>query len=454
MSKAYVTLTPGLLLALCCTSFFLSVSSPIEAAQAKKQVLVISLTKGFGHGSIPVGEETIKMLGEKTGLWEVDFVRTDEEMAQKMTAPALKKYHLVFFNNTTGDLPLPDRQALLDWVKAGGGVVGSHAATDTFRVTNESPGWPDYIDLIGAQFIGHGAQVEVECIVEDAKHPATKDLPSKFKITDEIYLFKDFSRSKVRGLITLDKEPNSREPGDYPIAWVRTYGKGRVFYTSLGHRDDVWTNDLFQKHLVGGMKWALGLAKGDAKPVSPPSPVTKAEKQEGFRALFNTADLTGWHPRDEGRTPWTVQNGMLVMGKGGADIITHEKFRDFIVRYEYMVPKGGNSGLYLRGRYEIQVMDDFDRKAPDVHGNGSIYGKIAPSQFASRPAGEWQTVEAKLVGNRITVTLNGVRIVDDQPIDGVTGGALDDKVGDPGPIMLQGDHGPIAYRNIRVKILE
>ena len=454
MGMSHTSLTRRLAVALCCSTLLICASRLTStAASTKKKVLIVSVTKGFRHSSIPTGEEIIKALGDKTGLWDVDFVRTDEEMAQKMTAAGLTKYGAIVFNNSTGDLPLPDRQALLDWVKAGGGVIGIHAATDSFKVTNESPGWPDYIDMMGAQFVGHGPQAEVECLVETRNHPATADLPWQFKVLEEVYLFKDFSRDKVRGLITLDKHPNTGEPGDYPISWVRNYGKGRVFYTSLGHREDLWSNELFQRHLTGGIRWALGLAPGSARPAPPPSRITRSEMREGFRRLFNNRDLTGWHPRDEGRTAWTAQNGMLVIGRGGADLITDEKFQDFILRCDYMIPKDGNSGVYLRGRYEIQVLDDFDKKTTDMHGNGSIYGKIAPAQFASRPAGEWQTVEAKLVGNRVTVVLNGVKIIDDQLIEGVTGAALDDKVDEPGPIMLQGNHGPVAYRNVRIKTL-
>lgn len=435
------------LAAILCLALFVAVTIPSMAATPKR-VLLVSVTKGFRHsGAIEMGDKIIPELGSKTGDWQVDFVRNDEDMARLMTADSLAKYDAIVFNNTTGQLPLPDPQAFLSWIKGGGGFVGIHAATDTYHE------WPAYIDMIGGQFAGHGPQVEVECLIEDPNHAATRDLPAKFRVFDEIYLHKNFDRKKVRGLITLDKHPNEGTPGDYPIAWCRAYGKGRVFYTSLGHRDDVWESEIYQKHLTGGIRWALGLAKGSATPVAPRPRITRAEKSEGFVPLFNAKDLTGWHPRHEGAAPWTVQNGMLVMGKGGTDLITDEKFSDFIIRYEYMVPKGGNSGVYLRGRYEIQVLDDFDRKAPDIHGNGSIYGLIAPSAFASREAGQWQEVEAKIVGNRVTVVLNGVKIIDNKVLESVTGGALDDKVNEPGPIMLQGDHGPIAYRNIRIKKL-
>jgi len=455
MSQQHVLFLRKGLTAICWVMFICLVCGQVHpAAVSKKKVLCVSVTKGFRHSSIPLGEELIKDLGTDSGEWDVDYVRTDEEMAQKMTASALKQYDAVIFNNTSGDLPLPDPQGFIDWVKAGGNVVGIHAATDTFRERPDSPGWAEYRKMMGAQFIGHGPQSEVELLVQDRKHPATKDLPPSFKVTEEIYLFKDWSRDDIRVLIALDKHPNTGEPGDFPISWVHQYGKGRVFYTALGHREDLMRTENYEKHLRGGIRWALGLAKGDASPLPPPSPVTNKEKKQGFRPLFNARDLAGWHVRTEGRTPWTVQNGMLVMGKGGSDLITDEKFGDFILRYDYMIPKGGNSGVYLRGRYEIQILDDFETKQPDIHGNGSVYGLIAPSQFASRPAGEWQSVEAKLVGKNLTVVLNGIKIIDNQPLPGPTAGALDDKVDEPGPIMLQGDHGPVAYRNIRIKPLK
>lgn len=426
--------------------------SYVEAASPKKHLLVVSVTAGFRHSSIELGEKTIAELGEKNGKWDVDYVRTNEDMARMMTASALKKYDAVVFNNTSGDLPLPDRQALLDFVRNGKAYVGIHAATDSFRDQGDKPGWKEYNRMVGAQFVTHGAQSDVTCIVEDRNHPATRHLPAQWTLREEVYQFKDFSRDRMHGLLSLDKHPNTREPGDYPIAWCRNEEKGRVFYTALGHREDLMQTDLYRRHLEGGILWAIGLEKGSGEPIKP-QPVTPAEKKQGFRVLFDGVSTKGWHARNDGRTTWTAQNGMLVMGHGGADLISDRQFRNFVIRYEYQVPKGGNSGLYLRGRYEVQVLDDYDSKMVSLHGNGSVYGAIAPGLFASRPAGEWQTVEATMIGNRITVILNGIKIVDDQPVTSVTGGALDGNMDVPGPIMLQGDHGPIAYRNIRVKPL-
>jgi type 1 glutamine amidotransferase len=170
-------------------------------------------------------------LAQKSGAFTVDYVRTDAEMAEKMTATALKGYDGVIFAKTTGDLPLPDKQAFLDWIKSGKAFIGMHSATDTFR--GHTPLDP-YTVMIGAEFKAHHAQAEVDCINEDPQHPACRELEASFHLKDEIYLMNGFERSKVHGLLTLDKHPNDKTPGDYPIAWCKMYGQGRVFYTRSG----------------------------------------------------------------------------------------------------------------------------------------------------------------------------------------------------------------------------
>ncbi len=229
--------------------------------RAPKRVLVVTVTKGFHHDSIPVGEQVVQKLADDSrGAFTVDFARTDADLAQKMTPGALKSYDAAFFLNTTGDLPLPDRDAFIRWVKDGHALIGVHAAADTFH------GFPAYIQLLGAEFKTHGPQVDVVCEVEDRKHPATKLLDETLAVRDEIYQFQNFDRARVHGLLTLNAHPNDKTPGDYPVAWTRRDNKGRVFYTSLGHRDDVWTAPWYQAHLLGGIRWALGLDKGDDKP--------------------------------------------------------------------------------------------------------------------------------------------------------------------------------------------
>jgi hypothetical protein len=131
----------------------------------------------------------------------------------------------------------------------------------------------------------------------------------------------------------------------------------------------------------------------------------------------------------------------------GANIRTKAAFKDFKLHIEAKVPKEGNSGVYLRGRYEVQVADSYNRK-PSPTGMGGIFGRITPTNNPSKPAGEWQTLDITFIGYHVTVALNGERIIDNQEIEGITGGAIDSKETKPGPIYLQGNHSPIAYRNI------
>jgi hypothetical protein len=162
-------------------------------------------------------------------------------------------------------------------------------------------------------------------------------------------------------------------------------------------------------------------------------------------------DLTGWKTRDE-RNGWKVENGVLINTPPSSDLISTEKFWNFELHYEYNVAARSNSGMYLRGRYEIQILDDFGKPtAPG--GNGSIYGQVVAKSNASKHAGEWQTVDVKMVDKRVTVTLNGTTIIENAEMTGPTGGALDDKVDEAGPIMLQGDHGAVSFRNMTIKRL-
>ena len=228
----------------------------LHAAPAKttpKRLLIVTVTKGFRHSdSIPVAEKLLADLGEKSGAYTVDYVRTEEDMTAKMSRAALANYDGVVFASTTGDLPLPDRDGFLQWIQDGHAFIGIHAASDTFH------SWQPYLSMVGGEFKTHGPQVWVTCNVEDKTHPATKMLGVARLVYDEIYQFKNYDRSRFHGLLSLDRHPNDGTPGDYPIAWCRTEGKGRVFYTALGHRPDVWQQSWYQAHVLGGIRWALG----------------------------------------------------------------------------------------------------------------------------------------------------------------------------------------------------
>jgi type 1 glutamine amidotransferase len=197
------------------------------------------------------------------------------EALKPLSPDNLKNYDAVIFASTTGDLPLPDKQGFLDWIKAGHGFVGIHAASDTFH------GWPPYKEMLGGEFKMHGKQVGVSVINADPKNPATAEIPPAWAIKqEEIYNFKDYDPAKVHELMTLGISPLDGSAGHFPVSWCKRYGEGRVFYTSLGHREDIWDPDpslkdrinppeiaeKYQAFLLGGIKWVLGLEPGDATP--------------------------------------------------------------------------------------------------------------------------------------------------------------------------------------------
>lgn len=167
--------------------------------------------------------------------------------------------------------------------------------------------------------------------------------------------------------------------------------------------------------------------------------------------LFNGKDLNGWTMSDPNATAkWTVENGTLVSPGRGPELITNTKFSDFKLHIEFNCAKGANSGVYLRGRYEVQIEDDAVPEGPTMR-TGGVYGFLAPSPEQPRRPGEWQSYEITLIGRTITLVQNGQTIIDHQEIPGITGGALDSHEGLPGPIYLQGSEaGHVAFRNITI----
>jgi len=167
--------------------------------------------------------------------------------------------------------------------------------------------------------------------------------------------------------------------------------------------------------------------------------------------LFNGKDTTGWQLVDpNAKMSWTVENGALISPGHGPELATVAKFQDFKLHIEFNVPRGGNSGVYLRGRYELQIENDLEPEAPSQR-TGGVYGFLAPTPEAPRKPGEWQTYDITLIGRMVTVSLNGQTIIDNKEVPGITGGALDSHEGLPGPIYLQGsEEGRVAFRNIVV----
>lgn len=197
--------------------------------------------------------------------------------------------------------------------------------------------------------------------------------------------------------------------------------------------------------------------EGKKLPPVPPAPDLSSVQYGKPVSLFNGKDLTGWRLTDEKlANGFKVIDGTLVndpVQKEGSPHIsygnlrTNDEFEDFNLKLEVNVPQGNNSGVYLRGMYEIQVIDSY-KKETDSHNMGAVYSRIKPTSAAEKPAGEWQTMDITLYQRHITVVLNGVKIIDNQPVYGPTGGAIKSDVFSPGPIYLQGDHGKVSYRNI------
>jgi len=166
--------------------------------------------------------------------------------------------------------------------------------------------------------------------------------------------------------------------------------------------------------------------------------------------LLHVNDLGGWRAAETDReNQWTVSNGVLRSPKSGVNIVTERTFGDFKLHVEFRYPKGSNSGVYLRGRHEVQIEDNYGMDPAPDHFSG-IYGFIEPSEIAARRPGEWQSYDITLVGRMVTVVANGKSVICNREIPGITGGAIDSNEGSPGPLLLQGDHGPIEYRNIVV----
>jgi hypothetical protein len=167
-------------------------------------------------------------------------------------------------------------------------------------------------------------------------------------------------------------------------------------------------------------------------------------------SLFSGNDASAWKPLDAAAKPWRVENGILVSPGGGTDLRSVARFGDFKLHLEFKCTPGANSGVYLRGRYELQIENDREPEADNMRTAG-IYGYLAPTPAAPRTPGVWQSYDVTLVGRYVTVKLNGKTVIDRKEIPGITGGALDSREGEDGPLVLQGsEDGQVSYRNIVV----
>ncbi len=222
----------------------------VSVAQKKKKcILVFSKTAGFRHTSIPAGKAALLKLGKENNI----VVDTTED-ASFFTATTLKKYNAVVFLSTTGDVLNDEQQTAFEqYIRSGKGFVGIHAATDT------EYGWPWYCKLVGANFANHPKPQKATLRVTDATHISTKHLPNAWERFDEWYNFKN-QNADVKVLLTIDEKSyqGGKNGDNHPMAWYHSYDGGRTFYTALGHTDESFQEELFLKHVLGGIKYAMG----------------------------------------------------------------------------------------------------------------------------------------------------------------------------------------------------
>jgi hypothetical protein len=243
-----------------------------EPQGAKKaRILMVTVAKTFTHNPVKrekaelaPAEVAVTQLGQMSGLFSVDCT---QDPASDLTPENLKNYDIVFFYTQGPDLEIPKENLdffINTWLKQKGhGFVATHSSTDTYGE------YQPYWDMIGGTFDGHpwnsGDTVAVS--VHDTRHPGSRMWGNEFTIKDEIYQYKHWQPEKVRVLMSLNMAKcGLKKPYHVPVAWVKDFGQGKVFYTNLGHNSETWTNKLFIESLLGGIKWVLGLEEGDATP--------------------------------------------------------------------------------------------------------------------------------------------------------------------------------------------
>lgn len=336
-----------------CTCLAALLVAAASIAAERPKLLYITTTADFHHDACEYSIPIIQKLAEASGAFDV--VVSDK--TDLISRASLASFAGVCFSNTTGDrdkFPLSEenRNALIDAIKGGTAFVAIHAASDTYK------DWEPFSEMLGGSFNGHPWNEEIEIEIEDPSHPSASMLPSRWALADEIYTFKNYSRDKCHVIMSMAKESEkgkgNRADGDYALAWAKMCGAGRVFYTALGHRHEVWDNPLFQQHLLGGIQWALG-QKG-----SPLSPGHRKVESKWER-IFDGVHLnfgTEWEATDDQgqtRKHWTVQPGGILQGFGAAGTpdsshlyYVKKEFRNFEARADLCIDKDGNSGWYFR----------------------------------------------------------------------------------------------------------
>ena len=227
-------------------------TTPSPTPTPTTKILVVTHTEGFRHDSIPAAETAIRDMGLAEGLYSTDYCRTADDVRRLLVPQALASYQAVVFANTNGNLPIPDLAAFLAWIAGGRGFLGIHSASDTYHDQ------PTYLAMLGGEFVTHGAIVDAEVRVDDSSHPSVSHLAPSFRISDEFYRFA-ITDPGMRRLLSLGRDPldGAPAPAAMPLAWSKSFSAGRVFYTALGHRTELWQDPRYRRHILEGLRWTL-----------------------------------------------------------------------------------------------------------------------------------------------------------------------------------------------------
>ncbi|MGA4970417.1 lectin [Streptomyces pseudogriseolus] len=407
------------------------------AADPAYRILVFSRTAGFRHSSIDEGVTALRDLGAANNF----SVDATEDPAAFTTAN-LARYRAVVFLSTTGDvLGSAQESALEQYMGAGGGYVGVHAAADT------EYDWPFYTGLAGALFQSHPAIQPATVEVEDRAHDATAHLGATWQRTDEWYNYRTNPRTTAHVLASLDESSYSggSMSGDHPIAWCKDYAGGRAFYTGGGHTEESYADPAFRRHLLGGIRWAAGVTHADCRP------------ETGYTPLFDGTGTSGW--RQAGPGGFTLNDGTLT-SQGGMGLFRYDReiTGDYSLKLDWKLHGDDNSGVFLGfpasddpwsavdNGYEIQIdaTDTADRTTGSVYGFKSA--DLAARDAALNPPGEWNTYELRVTGERLEIFLNGRKINDftnTDPARSLRQGYIG--------LQNHGDGDEVSFRNIRLR---
>ncbi|PWK43496.1 type 1 glutamine amidotransferase [Actinoplanes xinjiangensis] len=410
--------------------------TPANAADTPYDVLVFSKTAGFRHDAIPAGIQLIRDLGAANS-----FTVTATEDATQFTAANLARFEAVVFLNTTGDvLNATQQTAFENYIRAGGGYVGVHAASDT------EYDWPFYGELVGAYFASHPAIQQATVRVENRAHAATAGQGPTAVRTDEWYNFRTNPRSSARVLSALDESTYSGGTmgGDHPHTWCKPYQGGRSFYTGSGHTQSSYTEAGFRALILGGIRYAANRTKADCRP------------ETGYTALYN-GSTSGWSQAGPGGFG---NSDATLTSSGGLGMLWYStrEFRSYSLKLDWMMPGDDNSGVLIgfpagsdpnaamANGYEVQIdaTDTPDRTTGAVYGFKSA--DVTARDAALNPPGEWNTFELLVEGERLQVFLNGVKVNDftnTDPVRSLASGHIG--------IQNHGTGDDVSFRNIRIK---